>query len=466
MPKRVFVVESFYGPEFKLDTSKLENLLYEYKSTSDISEKQRIRHEFMALYPECTYEDLSEMQPSDIPKTIKKKIWFVQPNRDINDGHPLEHFSLKSRLLTGLRNKRKAVKKQLGIAKSEKNTSEIARLNAKQLAIKIIMNTEYGASGNKIFAHYDPDIAAAVTYLSRTLIGFLTKTLHGDTLYVDSKFISDNQKYVDRLSSIGCITSIAKVEDTSNLVKYRRMSLRRLFDDYYNVVSKDIQKITIARSVVLYQDTDSNYYINPYIREHYESQYMTPMDVYECMVSMIMHNEFMSNFAACSIHRAPVGLSFEGAFIIARYFHRKKKYYGKQYEPGMIAEVPEGEKWNPKKVCEPLPNGDYIYIDDNVLLHQSEIAAHGKQSKDETTIVKAPTNYLDYVKSQGIKCTGVNLARRDQYKFINYYHIVTIQQDMHLIHKNEENKWELFQDHTLMNVITSILERFQTAVQT
>ena len=37
MPKRVFVVESFYGPEFKLDTSKLENLLYEYKSTSDIS---------------------------------------------------------------------------------------------------------------------------------------------------------------------------------------------------------------------------------------------------------------------------------------------------------------------------------------------------------------------------------------------------------------------------------------------
>ena len=638
MVKRVFIVESFWA-EFKLDVAAINEILVTYKLEQDPRKRLDLYKRFKQLYPECDVTDISKLEKENIPATIKKKVWFVQPPRDEKDGHPLHFYSLKSRLLTRLRNERKQVKKDLKIATAEHNSSEISRLNAKQLGIKIIMNTEYGASGNKIFAHFDPDIAAAVTYLSRTLIGFLTKTLHGNTLYVDTKFLIDNKKLINRMVAIGCIKRITHLitqkpilghtttdpdevkdyidklrqlppvemnkEDDEGITPYQRIrdydngeydfvrwddinelqkeytndkisvqkyvtpdiqkilydnrahTVRRIYDDYYKVVRADIFELEKARAQVVYQDTDSNYYINPFIQQYYMREHMSPIDIKEGMDSMLAHNDFVLNFASDAICRAPVGVSFEGAFIVCRYFHRKKKYYGKKYEPDMPATVPEGKPWYPK-TCEPLPNGDYIQLNNDILLEHTEIAAHGKQHKqtenkslgrvveidddqvkpktftkqtetlkldfgdnekkpdaEQTEVLEidfgdidnkdkqetkstnspsvdivpakpklsgasitnpdpiehapashAPVNYLDYIKGQGIKCTGVNLARRDQYRFINYYHLVVIQQDMHLIYKNQATKqWELFKEHNMTSVIDDVFNRYQEMIQ-
>ena len=459
-----YVIESFYT-EYKLNVDTLASILLEYNDeTKSETEKFKLYLEFKRLYPEYPKDDLVGMTKELIPKTVKKKVWFVQPPRDKETGRPLHFYSLKSRLLTRLRDLRKDVKKlQKEAGKKGDKVNEV-RYNAMQLAIKIIMNTEYGASGNKLFAHYDPDIAGAVTFLSRTLIGFLTKTLEGNTFYVDKRFLEENIELIDRLSSIKCISGVEHIPKSmtaADVYKNRVRTIRRVYDDKYNVLDMDLFRIDIERSLVIYQDTDSNYYVNPYIQKYYTSQNMTPKDIKECMVSMIAHNDFVNNFAVSTINRTPVGLGFEGAFIIARYFYRKKKYYGVKYDNSLLAEIPEGQKWKPKISCEPQPNGDYIYLDNSVLLANTEIVSHGKQ-KDPNAIV---VNYLDYIKGQGIKCTGVNLARRDQYKFINYYHMMVIQKDMQVIQKDGDT-WHLSKEKSMINVINNIIERYQKVVQT
>lgn len=457
-----YVVETFYT-EYKLDVDELKKILLEYQYTNSDVEKASLFKEFKKLYPEYKGTTLAGLTEDKLERerTVKKVVYFVQPPREEATGKPLQFYSLKSRLLTRLRDKRKVVKKLMGAAKARKDSVNEVRYNAMQLAIKIIMNTEYGASGNKLFAHYDPDIAGAVTYLSRTLIGFLTKTLESMTFYVDKQFLDDCKEYIDRLMSIKCIISVEKVENPTDEFMFanRVRTLRRIYDDLYRPKTYDIYKVEIEKSMVIYQDTDSNYYVNPYIQKFYTREHMTPVDIKECMNSMMAHNDFLNALAVNTINRTPIGLGFEGAFIICRYFYRKKKYYGKKYDPSMIAEIPEGEKWTPKRSCQPLPNGDYMYLDDKVLLASGNIASHGKQSDEQIAV-----NYLDYIKDQGIKCTGVNLARRDQYKFINYYHMVVIQKDMRLI-KQEDGQWTLVKGKSMIEIVDDIIERYRQLAQ-
>ena len=459
-----YIVESFYT-EYKLNVDELSKILLEYKHTESETEKTDLYNRFKKLYPEYEGKDLIGLTNESLMnnKTVKKILYFVQPPRDEATGRPTKFYSLKSHMLTELRNQRKDVKKRMKEASSRNDKVNEVRFNAMQNAIKVIMNTEYGASGNKLFAHYDPDIAGAVTYLSRTLIGFLTKTLHSTTFYVDKQFLDDTKSYIERLMSIECIKSVSKVDNPTDefLFDNRVRTLRRIFDDIYKPKTYDIYKIEIEKSSVIYQDTDSNYYINPYIQNYYIKEHMTPVDIKECMTSMLAHNDFLNSLAVNTINRTPVGLGFEGAFIICRYFYRKKKYYGKQYDPSMLSVIPAGEKWTPKRSCEPLPNGDYIYLDNSILLSNGTIASHGKQ-KDSEAI---PINYLDYIKGQGIKCTGVNLARRDQYKFINYYHMVVIQKDMKLIRKDDDDEWTLIKEKSMLEVINDIIERYRNLVQ-
>ena len=52
-------------------------------------------------------------------------------------------------------------------------------------------------------------------------------------------------------------------------------------------------------------------------------------------------------------------------------------------------------------------------------------------------------DFIDYVNQCGIKCTGVDLARRDQYKFINYNHVLVIKNDMKYVNLNEQSSVNL-----------------------
>lgn len=457
-----YVVESFYC-EYKLDVKELKSIQAQFKSTNNPIEQQYLINEFHRLYPEFTSDNIAV---AIIPDTITKKAYFVQSPKG-KDGLPAIHYSLKEKMLSDFRATRSRVKKEMEHAAEIGDKIGEVRFNAKQLAIKVVCNSEYGASNNEYFAHYDPDVAAAVTYASRQLIKFLTDNIEASALYVDQKFLDENEKQIDALKEIGCI--YIELYNGNDLFEKRRHVLRRIFDDAYNVICSQVFKINIQPSTVCYQDTDSNYYRNDFITNYFtklDNDYVcSPETIDECMHAMLYHNQLIANFAKSVIQRRPYALGFEGAFIICRYLNRKKKYYGIKW--GDDAELRLGYKlsseaydkngclikdyskyWKPKETVIPQPNGEYIYLDVNKLLNKG-------------------VNYLDYIHDQNVKCTGVDLARRDQYKFINFFHMMVLQKDLRLMEYLGDDEWKVFSKEESMKVIIDdIIESFRTIIDT
>lgn len=457
-----YVIESFYC-EFKLDKDAIRKAFDAYTYAETEAAKRACVNELAGLWPEYPSSDIDLLDVSKIPDTVVRKIYFIQSPKGA-DGLPTIHYSLKEKMLSDLRATRSRVKKDLANAEKAGDHVGAIRYNAKQLAIKVVCNSEYGASNNEFFAHYDPDIAAAVTFGSRQLIGFLTCNLESDHLYVTKKFIDSNRKHVDLLQSIGCLSISDKV-DRSKLFKDRRHAQAVLFDSNYNVVDQDVYDINLKKSTVVYQDTDSNYYINKYIIEHHTDGYkeVTPERIDACMKCMLSHNILVADFIKEAINRRPASLGFEGSFIVCRYLNRKKKYYGiKWSEDG--SKIPatrlcdaayvDGvlvddyvDYWEPKKYVHPRPNGEYLYLDTDALLHKG-------------------VNYLDYVHDYNVKCTGVDLARRDQYKYINYFHMLILQQDLRIMKYVGKNVWEVVDINAPMQqIVEGMLDLFREVLQ-
>ena len=55
---------------------------------------------------------------------------------------------------------------------------KIKKLDLKQNAIKLLINSIYGAFGNKWFYFYDPDIAQSITLQGQDLIKFSIKAVN------------------------------------------------------------------------------------------------------------------------------------------------------------------------------------------------------------------------------------------------------------------------------------------------
>jgi len=468
-----FVVESFYA-EYNLNVKELKNIIRQYEHLKTQPEKDSLMKQFKMLYQEFKGEELNSK--IDIPDTVMKKVYFGQsPRRE--DGLPSIHYSLKEEMLSDYRANRGRVKKLM--AEAERNGDKLLqiRYNAKQNQIKVCMNVEYGASGSSHFAHYDSDIASAVTFASRQLIGFLTHNLEKHMILVDKEFMNENSSLISNLTSIECLDpkhfmSIHEqlcIEESPEefIFRNRKSALRRIYDTttvegYIN----SVYVIFIKPSTVVYQDTDSNYYINDHIREYYVGDYekISPDIIDKCMHSMLDHNNFMASFAASAVKRRPVGLSFEGAFIVCRYLNRKKKYYGIKWgdddELRLSANVKNplaytdtgiliddySEYWNPKESVVPLPNGNYINLDMNKLREDG-------------------VNYFDYIRSQNVKCTGVDLARRDQYKFINFFHMVVLQTDLRIMKYETNNQWSIIsKNETIVNIVEDIFMKFRDSI--
>ena len=460
-----FVVKSFYG-EFKLDVKELKNIQQQYSLSTDPNEKQQLENRFRELYPEC---GISNIAKADIPDTVLNKNHFVQsPKRE--DGLPAIILSVKGDMLADLRATRSAVKKDMTKAALAGDDVSENRYNAKQLAIKVVCNSEYGSSDNEYFAHYDPVVASTVTRTARRLINFLTTNLENDELFVDERFLKQFKPQIDNLKEIKAL-DIEKLqpEEMIDLIKQRRHCIRRLFDDSFNLMQNNIFRIKIKPSIVCYQDTDSNYYKNEYIADYYtkcDGDFVCdPETIDQCMHSMLAHNELMGGFVKDGINSRPYALGFEGAFIVCRYLNRKKKYYGIKWgddaELRLTARLPDDQAydpeegyliedyspfWIPKKTVIPQPNGDYIYIDTDKLLHKG-------------------VNYLDYVHDQDVKCTGVDLARRDQFKFINFFHIVILQKDLRVMKYDGYGNWSTFaKDEPMEHIISNVVETFHRVI--
>ena len=123
------------------------------------------------------------------------------------------------KLIAELYADRSSIKKKMLKLKREKaNDKEIAKLDTKQLALKILMNTLYGALSNEYFRYFDPRIAEGITITGQYTIRSAEKAVNDwmnkrlqtknvdyviaidtDSLYVNfgpmvKKFMSDKSK--------------------------------------------------------------------------------------------------------------------------------------------------------------------------------------------------------------------------------------------------------------------------------
>lgn len=368
--------------------------------------------------------------------TYQKPLYFVQNTNEVFDTfkQAVNRKSLKGIMLFDLRQLRNEAKRQLKMLKDQLTSidssqddylvvkREINRFKAKELSYKILCNSEYGASDSKFFSHYDPDIAAAVTCSSRRLIAFLRYILETGIYGVTDQ---DLKNLEGHLSNI-----------TYELKEYSEENLSSLIDtekSYFPVTwSFSLNKqhiLVLPKSKVIYQDTDSNYYINTNIQNEVDSKNvkqasdeimtngsMTKVSN-EIMTKMYAYNEIVSYLCKTIVNRNPISTGFEGAFLISRYFNVKKRYYG--------------FKWAPKMNIELYDNKYLIKID--------------RKKIDEMAL-------SDYLDELGIKVTGVDLTRRDIYRFINIFHLFVLHEDLS------------FNESDLFSIILNMLLDFRNDV--
>ena len=440
-----------------------------------------------------------ELNENDILPSERISVWTKQSKRG-SDRQILssEHHALKEIYNHFLRAARNNVKKEL---KSATSYVERLRLNSYQNAIKVLMNSEYGASGASFFPFFNPVIPSMTTASARASIHFLTRLLEQCLIWLDEKFLKDNEKLIKELIDIGIIRHISKVSVNKFFKNYDEQSLKKdsheqslkkdsleqsLKKDshedfaeeqslkneilnrfnklniniqsfekpqYFNCLDRakndnELYLIEILPSKVIYQDTDSNYYIVPHIYEYLmNTDQFDPKGIKKIMHSLVLQNQLYILLVDLMINRPPGSVGFEHAFIVCRHFNAKKKYYGIDYDDSMIDELPsewflDENEWKiqPGKSTYCNPNGEFIDVNKRKLLDER-------------------VDYFTYAKSQNIKATGMDLARRDQYKFVNLFHLIVIQRDLRIM-MFKDNKWIRIKEQKMKDLVQDIIKSF------
>lgn len=102
------------------------------------------------------------------------------------------------------------------VGKSFDLESKIARLNTSQMAVKILMNSLFGACGNQHFRYYDIEIATAITLTGQTLIKISERTIN-DSLARLMK--EDKVKVKDRVIAIDTDSCYINMSDITKKFK-------------------------------------------------------------------------------------------------------------------------------------------------------------------------------------------------------------------------------------------------------
>lgn len=452
----MFTVEQFLA-EYKLDHDRLKAIYQDWSLSKD----QSLVDEWRRLWPEGPSEPCQE-----IPKTWSKPIYFLQSPKD-DKTNPIVHYSLDEIMLADLQDKRNMNKRLMSQAFKAGDKDNGKRYNAMQLALKVISNSTYGASNNAFFAHYDPDIAAAITKASRLCIAQLTHVLETDHVFVDQRFIDDNKQDIELLN--GLIT----FEET-DMKPDRRSTLRRMYNERYELISKPIlMHKPVCR--VVYQDTDSNYFECPRVQEIYlgtsnhdpnneaeNAKFRCSPEILNQMMNMMVRlDNFLCEVTVLVIGRNPIGLGFEGSFFCCRYLNRKKMYFGIKaadddgnvypyrlcddaYVDGVLRQDYD-QYWKPGKQAIPRSDGAFVVVDDKRLLDPD-------------------TNYNDYVADMNVKVTGVDLTRRDKYRFVKYYHVNVLSHDMRIC-KYVNGEWVGIPLTTpITEVINNVIDSFKSCI--
>lgn len=471
-----YIIEEFAG-EFKTDPAAVKDVVEKYK----IAPSAELIREFNVLYPGNVVEDIAEFDIKDLPPTVKRECLYLQSPKGA-DKLPTIHYALKEVILDNLRRARNHNKALMSAAYKRHDMDNFKRFNANQLAIKVISNSFYGASGNKNFAHYDPDVGASITWAARQCIGQLTYALKSEELYVDKEFIEQPKikewsKYLEDLGLIS-YEPLPK-ERYPELKSMQRKVQRRIFTDTYEVnMAKEVFIMHKPSCEVVYQDTDSNYFEcaavqklffgtathDPNDKEENAKFICSPKLMHDAMVTMVTLDFLLCKAVDLIIDRFPIGLGFEGSFQVARYLNRKKKYYGIKAADDdgnvFIFELPKDaynedgtlkdnfdEWWSPGKKTIPMSTGTFLLLNEKKLLVEK---------------IFIP----DYMGTMSCKITGVDVTRRDQYRVVNFYHVMIMSIDLQFCKYDFETKtWiGISPNRPMMEVVQEAMDHFHRYV--
>lgn len=134
----------------------------------------------------------------------------------------------------------KMIKEELQQKLSELE-SEIATLDNKQMALKILINSEYGALGNVFFRYYDLRLATAVTLSGQLAIRYienylmeheLQKKYKWNVIYIDTDSLYIDMKYVVSLIK-KANPEISDARIVNKLDQFNNKIVQKIIDEGY-----------------------------------------------------------------------------------------------------------------------------------------------------------------------------------------------------------------------------------------
>jgi len=252
-------------------------------------------------------------------KLIQWKTYYAQSPRE--NGQIIEHYSPQAKFLTDLRFLRDRMKKLGSEAKTRasklsgpdkaKALADAIIYDVRQNVVKTLMNTEYGTNNASTAAHWDQDTAATVTWCSRRLAEFLRKLLT-----VDSVTIPDPID-ISKITQYGF-----SIEPTEKHDPY-------LIDEKIILEKRPVKqwwKVKLRPCDLVYQDTDSNYYLANAIIDYHSGM----NDPLECVKTtwhaILNYNDIMATILEMLVDRWPIGVSCDGGGTVGYWSNNKKQY--------------------------------------------------------------------------------------------------------------------------------------------
>jgi len=328
-------------------------------------------------------------EATDGGKPIQWKTYFVQSPRD-DKGSIIHHYSVQAKFLTGLRFERDRMKGCMAKAgakasaleselkskkagptpptEEEERTYEVAiskfkadvsGFNSRQNATKTGMNSEYGTGNNDTSAHFDQDVAATVTWCSRRLAEFLRRVLTCPE-YILPDYAVEKDHLFD-LINVGrpYKTEEGKKEMSGGLKQFgytlteydgpfeaagidgdsvcppsdawKHPDGYAVLDPHLIVEKRVVKKWYRLRgptAVIVYQDTDSNYYFVRSIREHFSDISDPVKRARLTLHALLDHNALAASIVGGMVNRWPIAVDCDGGFVVAYWSPMKKQYMG------------------------------------------------------------------------------------------------------------------------------------------
>lgn len=232
------------------------------------------------MYNNVVSFDIASLYPNIIrtlnigPETYKKKVNVVNMDYILNkkpiscDGsvasngvvYSKDKQSLFSQLVErtySLRVEKRSEMMRLKKLSDDKYTQEIDDLDIEQYALKIQLNSLYGAIGNEYFRFYNSDNAEAITLTGQTIIQWIERSVNealdhpkegkmGEVFYCDTDSIFvELQPFIDRFSKGN------PIDELDDLCKnHLEPAIAKSFDEYCNYVNAYKNHLVMKREAI------------------------------------------------------------------------------------------------------------------------------------------------------------------------------------------------------------------------